>query len=187
MLIGDSTAEKIKLEIGNAWPQDRVVQMEVFGRHLAEGVPKMITISSSEVLEALREPLAGIVSAVKQALEQTPPELSADVAELGIVLTGGGALLRDMDRLLSEETGLHVQVAEDPLTCVARGGGRALELLDTHGNVFFAYDCSRDSGVGLGDSQKRVRFPILSRRISVERRVGKEFVSTCRSRWLSYP
>src|SRR3546814_4750006 len=78
--------------------------MEVFGRHLAEGVPKMITISSSEVLEALREPLAGIVSAVKQALEQTPPELSADVAELGIVLTGGGALLRDMDRLLSEET-----------------------------------------------------------------------------------
>src|SRR3546814_1649700 len=103
MLIGDSTAEKIKLEIGNAGPQDRVVQMEVFGRHLAEGVPKMITISSSEVLEALREPLAGIVSAVKQALEQTPPELSADVAELGIVLTGGGALLRDMDRLLSED------------------------------------------------------------------------------------
>ena len=140
MLIGDSTAEKIKLEIGNAWPQERVVEMEVFGRHLAEGVPKMITISSSEVLEALREPLAGIVSAVKQALEQTPPELSADVAELGIVLTGGGALLRDMDRLLSEETGLHVQVAEDPLTCVARGGGRALELLDTHGNEFFAYD-----------------------------------------------
>src|SRR3546814_1660930 len=87
----------------------------------------MITISSSEVLEALREPLAGIVSAVKQALEQTPPELSADVAELGIVLTGGGALLRDMDRLLSEETGLHVQVAEDPLTCVARGGGRSEE------------------------------------------------------------
>src|SRR3546814_154714 len=123
MLIGDSTAEKIKLEIGNAWPQDRVVQMEVFGRHLAEGVPKMITISSSEVLEALREPLAGIVSAVKQALEQTPPELSADVAELGIVLTGGGALLRDMDSLLSEETGLHVQVAEDPLPWDASGGG----------------------------------------------------------------
>jgi len=140
MLIGDSTAEKIKLEIGNAYPQDRVVEMEISGRHLAEGVPKMIKINSKEVLEALREPLAGIVSAVKQALEQTPPELCADVAELGIVLTGGGALLRDMDRLLSEETGLHVQVAEDPLTCVARGGGRALELLDTHGNEFFAYE-----------------------------------------------
>src|SRR3546814_18649678 len=83
MLIGDSTAEKIKLEIGNAWPQDRVVQMEVFGRHLAEGVPKMITISSSEVLEALREPLAGIVSAVKQALEPTPPELSSEESSVG--------------------------------------------------------------------------------------------------------
>src|SRR3546814_2398060 len=109
--------------------------MEVCGRPLAEGVPKMITISSSEVLEALREPLACIVSAVRQALEQTPPELSGDVAKLGIVLTGGGALLRDMDRLLSEETGLNVQVAGDPLTCVARGGGRALELLDKIGRA----------------------------------------------------
>jgi len=112
--------------------------MEVSGRHLAEGVPKVITINSNEVLDALREPLGGIVTAVLQALEETPPELSADVAERGIVLTGGGALLRDLDRLLSQETGLHVQIADEPLTCVARGGGRALELLDLHGNEFFA-------------------------------------------------
>jgi rod shape-determining protein MreB len=138
MLIGESTAERIKLEAGCAYPQERVIEIEVSGRHLAEGVPKMIKISSTEVLDALREPLAGIVSAVRQALELTPPELCADVAERGIVLTGGGALLRDIDRLISEETGLHVQVAEDPLTCVARGGGRALELLDMHGNEFFA-------------------------------------------------
>ena len=138
MLIGDATAERIKLEIGCAYPPREVRTMEISGRHLAEGVPKMITISSTEVLEALREPLAGIVAAVKQALEQTPPELCADVAERGIVLTGGGAMLRDLDRLLSEETGLHVQVADDPLTCVARGGGRALEMLDMHGNEFFA-------------------------------------------------
>ncbi|KGQ17981.1 Rod shape-determining protein MreB [Lysobacter dokdonensis DS-58] len=138
MLIGDATAERIKLELGCAYPPKDVRTMEISGRHLAEGVPKMITISSNEVLEALREPLAGIVAAVKQALEQTPPELCADVAERGIVLTGGGALLRDLDRLLTEETGLHVQVADDPLTCVARGGGRALEMLDMHGNEFFA-------------------------------------------------
>ncbi|MDQ3057553.1 MAG: rod shape-determining protein [Pseudomonadota bacterium] len=138
MLIGEATAERIKLEIGNAYQQEHVKELEISGRNLAEGVPKMIKINSNEVLEALREPLQGIVSAVKQALEQTPPELCADVAERGIVLTGGGALLRDVDRLISEETGLHVQVADDPLTCVARGGGRALELLDMHGNEFFS-------------------------------------------------
>jgi len=138
MLIGDATAERIKLEIGCAYKPDEVREIEVSGRHLAEGVPKMITINSNEVLEALHEPLAGIVAAIRQALEQTPPELCADVAERGIVLTGGGAYLRGLDRLISEETGLHVQVADDPLTCVARGGGRALELVDMHGNEFFA-------------------------------------------------
>src|SRR5690606_29371131 len=138
MLIGDATAERVKIEIGCAYPQDKVVEMEISGRHLAEGVPKVVRITNNEVLDALREPLSGIVAAVRQALEQTPPELCADVAERGIVLTGGGALLRDLDRLLSEETGLHVQIADDPLTCVARGGGRALELLDLHGNEFFA-------------------------------------------------
>jgi rod shape-determining protein MreB and related proteins len=139
-LIGEATAERIKLEIGCAYPQASVIEMEVSGRNLAEGVPRMIKLNSNEVLDALREPLGGIVSAIKLALEQTPPELCADVAERGIVLTGGGALLRDLDRLISEETGLHVQVADDPLTCVARGGGRALELVDMHGNEFFSPD-----------------------------------------------
>jgi rod shape-determining protein MreB len=139
-LIGETTAERIKLEIGNAFPQTDVREMEVSGRNLAEGVPRMIAINSNEVLEALHEPLAGIISAVKAALEQTPPELCADVAERGIVLTGGGALLRDLDKLISEETGLHVHVADDPLTCVARGGGRALELIDMHRNEFFSHE-----------------------------------------------
>ena len=137
-LIGESTAERIKIEVGCAFPQSDVKEIEVSGRNLAEGVPRMFTINSNEVLEALHEPLAGIVSAVRSALEQTPPELCSDVAERGIVLTGGGALLRDLDRLISEETGLHVHVADDPLTCVARGGGRALELIDQHGSDFFA-------------------------------------------------
>src|SRR5574337_457419 len=137
-LIGESTAERIKLQIGCAFPQDDVKEIEISGRNLAEGVPRMFTINSNEILEALHEPLAGIVAAVKSALEQTPPELCSDVAERGIVLTGGGALLRDLDRLISEETGLHVQVADDPLTCVARGGGKALELIDQHGSDFFA-------------------------------------------------
>ena len=140
MLIGEATAERIKVELGCAYPQAEIKELEISGRNLAEGVPKMIKINSNEVLEALHEPLAGIVSAVKLALEQTPPELCADVAERGIVLTGGGALLRDLDKLIGEETGLHVQVADDPLTCVARGGGRALELVDMHGNEFFAPD-----------------------------------------------
>ena len=137
-LIGESTAERIKMEIGCAFPQTDVREIEISGRNLAEGVPRMFTINSNEVLEALHEPLSGIVAAVKSALEQTPPELCSDVAERGIVLTGGGALLRDLDRLISEETGLHVQVAEEPLTCVARGGGKALELIDQHGSDFFA-------------------------------------------------
>ena len=137
-LIGETTAERIKIEIGNAYPQAEVREMEVSGRNLAEGVPRMIAINTNEVLEALHEPLAGIISAVKHALEQTPPELCSDVAERGIVLTGGGALLRDLDKLISEETGLHVHVADDPLTCVARGGGRALELIDMQGNGMFS-------------------------------------------------
>ncbi|HET7845470.1 MAG TPA: rod shape-determining protein [Xanthomonadales bacterium] len=137
-LIGESTAERIKMEIGCAYPQSEVKEIEVSGRNLAEGVPRMFQINSNEILEALHEPLAGIVSAVKAALEQTPPELCSDVAERGIVLTGGGALLKDLDRLLAEETGLHVQVADDPLTCVARGGGRALEMIDLHGSEFFS-------------------------------------------------
>lgn len=136
-LIGESTAEAIKLEIGAAFPASEVKEMEVKGRNLAEGVPRSFTLNSNEILEALQEPLSGIVAAVKTALEQTPPELGADVAERGMVLTGGGALLRDFDKLLSEETGLPVIVSEDPLTCVARGGGKVLEMIDEHGVDIF--------------------------------------------------
>jgi rod shape-determining protein MreB len=139
-LIGDATAERIKERIGSAYPGTEVREIEVKGRNLAEGIPRSFTLNSNEILEALQEPLSGIVGAVKTALEQTPPELGADVAERGIVLTGGGALLRDVDRLLEEETGLPVVVAEDPLTCVARGGGRALELIDERGGELFTVE-----------------------------------------------
>ena len=138
-LIGESTAERIKVEIGCAFPLEVQTEIQISGRNLAEGVPKMITLNSNEVLEALSEAMASIVGAVKVALEQTPPELCADVADTGIVLTGGGALLRGLDRLLMEETGLPVIIADDPLTCVARGGGRALEMMDENrGDFFFA-------------------------------------------------
>ena len=133
VLIGESTAERIKHNIGTAYPGKEVLEMEVKGRNLSEGVPKSFALNSNEILEALQEPLYGIVSAVKAALEQTPPELGSDVAERGIVLTGGDALLRDLDRLLMEETGIPVVVADDPLTSVARGGGKVLEMLDEFG------------------------------------------------------
>jgi len=137
-LIGEATAERIKHEIGSAYPGQEVSEIEVRGRNLAEGIPRSFVLNSNEILEALQEPLSGIVSAVKTALEQTPPELGADVAERGMVLTGGGALLRDLDRLLMEETGIPVIIADDPLTCVARGGGRALEMMDEKGVDVFA-------------------------------------------------
>ncbi|RMH22586.1 MAG: rod shape-determining protein [Gammaproteobacteria bacterium] len=130
-LIGEATAEHIKKEIGSAYPNNEVNEIEVRGRNLAEGVPRSFSLNSNEILEALQEPLAGIIEAVKNVLEKTPPELGADIAERGMVLTGGGALLKGLDKLLMEETGLPVNIAEDPLTCVARGGGTALEMLDT--------------------------------------------------------
>jgi rod shape-determining protein MreB len=139
-LIGEATAERIKHEIGSAYPGNEVREISVMGRNLAAGVPRSFTLNSNEILEALQESLSGIIEAVKQALEQTPPELGADVAERGIVLTGGGALLKDIDRLIAEETGLPVVVAEDPMTCVARGGGRILELLDQKGGTPFVLD-----------------------------------------------
>jgi rod shape-determining protein MreB len=133
ILLGEMTAERIKIEIGSAYPGQSVREISVKGRNLSEGVPRAFTLNSNEILEALQEPLQGIVGAVKQALEQTPPELGSDVAERGIVVTGGGALLRDIDKLITEETGVPVVIAEDPLTCVARGGGRILELMDELG------------------------------------------------------
>jgi rod shape-determining protein MreB len=136
MLIGDTTAENIKKEIGSAFPGSEVRELEVKGRNLAEGIPRSFTISSNEILEALTEPVNQIVSSVKIALEETPPELGADIAERGLVLTGGGALLRDLDRLLMEETGLPVIVAEEPLTCVARGCGMALDRMDKLASIF---------------------------------------------------
>ena len=139
-LIGETTAERIKQDIGTAFPSGDVREIEVRGRNLAEGVPRSFTLNSNEILEALQEPLSGIVGAVRGALEQAPPELASDIAERGMVLTGGGALLKDLDRLLMEETGLPVVVAEDPLTCVARGGGRALELMKIIGSDFLSRD-----------------------------------------------
>ncbi|MCO6503898.1 MAG: rod shape-determining protein [Snodgrassella sp.] len=136
MLIGESTSEEIKKNIGSAFPGMEVKEIEVKGRNLAEGIPRAFTISSNEVLEALTEPLNQIVQAVKNALEQTPPELGADIADRGLVLTGGGALLKGLDRLLSEETGLPVMIAEDPLTCVARGSGYALDMIGKMNSVF---------------------------------------------------
>jgi len=140
ILIGEATAERIKHEIGSAFPGQEVLEISVKGRNLSEGVPRSFTLNSNEILEALQEPLQGIVGAVKEALEQTPPELGADVAERGIVLTGGGALLRDIDKLLMEETGLPVVIADDPMTCVARGGGRVIELIDEHGPAVFGLE-----------------------------------------------
>ncbi|MGP9797900.1 rod shape-determining protein [Halomonas sp. 86] len=131
-LIGEATAERIKEEIGCAYPGGELREIDVRGRNLAEGIPRSFTLNSHEILEALQETLGSIVAAIKSALEQSPPELASDIAERGLVLTGGGALLRDLDKLIAEETGLPVIVAEDPLTCVARGGGKALEMIDQH-------------------------------------------------------
>ncbi len=140
MLIGEATAERIKVEIGTAYPEAEPREVQVRGRNLAEGVPRSFVINSSETLEALQQPLLQIVSAVRTALEHTPPELGADISERGIVLTGGGALLRNLDRLIAEETGIPCVVADEPLTCVARGGGRALELMDEHGMELFTHE-----------------------------------------------
>lgn len=137
IVIGLPTAERIKKEIGCAYPSSEILELEVRGTNQQEGAPRSFTINSNEVLEALQEPLGGIVRAIKQALELTPPELAADVADRGIVITGGGALLRDLDRLLMEETRLNVIIAENPLSCVARGGGQVLELLDQRGVASF--------------------------------------------------
>ena len=131
-LIGDATAERIKQEIGCAYPGSELREIDVRGRNLAEGIPRRFTLNSDEILEALQEPLQVIIQGVKRALEQSPPELAADIAETGIVLTGGGALLSGIDQLIADESALPVVIAEDPLSCVARGGGKALEMMDRH-------------------------------------------------------
>lgn len=135
LLIGELTAEEIKIDIGSAFPLERELSREVRGRDLVAGVPKSIKLSSVQLREALTEPIEAIVEAVRQSLEQTPPELASDILERGIVLTGGGALLRGLDKRLREETNLPVYVAEDPLTCVVRGTGKVLEDMNLHGKV----------------------------------------------------
>lgn len=129
LMIGDRTAEEIKTRIGSAYPMEPELSMEVRGRDLVAGLPKTIMVTSDEIREALTDPIMAIVEKVKRVLEQTPPELAADIIERGIVLTGGGALLRGLDKLLSAATNIPVYVAEDPLSCVAIGTGRALEEL----------------------------------------------------------
>ncbi|MSP92275.1 MAG: rod shape-determining protein [Myxococcales bacterium] len=127
LLVGERTAEQIKLQIGSAWPQVGIEPMEVRGRDAAHGVPRAVMVGADEIREALSEPLGEIVRAARRALEQTPPELSADIVDKGIVLAGGGALLRGIDQLLREETGLPVLIADDPVSCVVKGAGAALD------------------------------------------------------------
>ncbi len=129
MMVGERTAEGIKIEVGSAYPLKDELEMQVKGRDQVMGLPKLLTITSEEIREALREPVNAIVDAVRVTLERTPPELSADIVDRGVVLAGGGALLRGLDQLLSKETGLHVTVAEDPLTAVVLGTGKFLEGL----------------------------------------------------------
>jgi rod shape-determining protein MreB len=136
ILVGESTAERIKTSIASAWAKSENREIEIKGRDIAEGMSRAMTISSTEIYNAISDSLDAIVQAIKQALEETPPELSADIGDKGMVVAGGGALMRDMDRRLMEDTGLPVVIADEPLTCVARGCGKALEEMDTLGDVF---------------------------------------------------
>jgi rod shape-determining protein MreB len=129
LMVGERTAEDIKIAIGSAYPVQEEMEMQVKGRDQVMGLPKVITITSEEIRESLREPVSAIVDAVRVTLERTPPELSADIVDRGVVLAGGGALLRGLDKLLAKETGLHVTVSEDPLTAVVLGTGKFLEEL----------------------------------------------------------
>jgi len=130
LMIGERTAEEIKLRIGSAYPMDQELTMEVKGRDLVAGLPKTVTITSQEIREALMEPVSRIVEAVRITLERCPPELSADLVDSGVVLAGGGALLRGLDKLINEETRLPVHIAEDPLSAVAEGTGKALQEIE---------------------------------------------------------
>jgi rod shape-determining protein MreB len=126
LLIGERTAEQIKIQIGSAYPLDEPLSMEIKGRNLIEGIPKTLVVTDDEIREALSECVSTIVNGVRVALERTPPEISADIVDKGIVLTGGGAMLRNLDKRISEETGLPVMLADDPLSSVVLGTGRLL-------------------------------------------------------------
>ena len=136
MLIGLQTAEMIKKEIAVAYPQAEDKEITITGRNISQGIPQSFVLSSASTLEALTEPLNGLVMAIKEALENTPPELCSDIADRGILLTGGGAMLKNLDQLIAQETGLPVMLAEDPLTCVVRGCGLALGKLDRIDGIF---------------------------------------------------
>jgi rod shape-determining protein MreB len=138
LLIGERTAEEIKIAIGSAYPLREEQAVDVRGRDLLTGLPRTVRMTSAEIREALSEPVAAIVEAVKQTLERTPPELAADIVDRGIVMVGGGALLRGLDRLLSQETGMPVTLPDDPLSAVVLGAGRALEEIDTLKKVLVA-------------------------------------------------
>lgn len=130
LLVGERTAENIKIQIGSAYPFDEPRKMEVKGRDLVDGIPKALTVTDSDIREALHDPIYAVVDAVKTALERTPPELAADIAEKGVVMAGGGSLLHGLDTLISLETHLKVKVADDPLSCVVLGAGKVLDELD---------------------------------------------------------
>ncbi len=138
IIIGYATAEKIKEEVGSAFKSSAVKKTTFRGRDVAKGIPVSFDITNTDTLDALQEPLNMIIGAVRTALEKTPPELSSDIAENGLVLTGGGALLNGLDKLISQETNLPVRIADDPLTCVARGGGVALNMISEHNMGFLA-------------------------------------------------
>ena len=135
LLIGERTAENIKIQIGSAYPLEEEVTMDVKGRNLLNGLPQNITIASDEIREALAEPVSRVLDAIRVTFEKTPPELAADVIDQGVTLTGGGALLRGLDKLINEETGMPVNIAEDPLDCVAKGAGSVLDHFDKLGDV----------------------------------------------------
>ena len=130
LLIGERTAENVKIAIGSAFPMEQETDMEIKGRNLLNGLPENITVTSAEIREALAEPLSHVIEAIKVTLEKTPPELAADIIDQGITLAGGGALIRGLDKLINKETGMPVNIADSPLDCVADGTGKVLEDLD---------------------------------------------------------
>ncbi len=138
LLIGERTAEEVKINIGTAMPLDNPEEMDIRGRDLVSGLPKNITINSNQVCEALNEPVTNILDAVRNTLERTPPELAADIMDRGVVMTGGSSLLRNLDRVMSKDTGMPVYVSDDALSCVALGTGLAVENVDVYKKGFMA-------------------------------------------------
>jgi rod shape-determining protein MreB len=144
LMIGERSAEEIKIRVGSAYPLEQELEIEVRGRDLVAGLPKTVMVSSAEIREALTEPVNAIVDRVKHVLEQTPPELASDIIQRGITLTGGGAILRGLDTLIAEETGIPTRIADDPLSCVAVGTGKVLDELKTLLRTGSAYSLDRD-------------------------------------------